>query len=57
MIVNLFFIQFDCGTYDPKQNAEQKKVLRSAGLSTKSERRQFRDEERKRLSALDREQN
>lgn len=47
--------QYNTPSYDPKKYAETAQVLRNApGLATPSERRQFRDEERKRLSALER---
>lgn len=52
----LFLIQLDSGTYDAKSHAEQKNILRNPPpFLTKSERRKFNDNERKRLSALQRE--
>lgn len=39
-------------TYDPQKYARQAPVLRTCPLSTKSERRAFRDEERQRLGQM-----
>lgn len=47
-----FRFQYDTPTYDPKQYAMNAKVLRMPQGLTPSQRRQFADAERKRLSQL-----
>lgn len=47
-----FHFQYDTPTYDPKQYAMNAKVLRMPQGMTPSQRRQFADAERKRLSHL-----
>jgi len=47
---------YNTPTYDPQKYAMNAKVLRAPGLMTPSERRQFADSERQRLSQLERRQ-
>lgn len=49
-----FHFQYDTPTYDPQQYAMNAKVLRQPMGMTPSQRRQFADAERKRLSDLSR---
>lgn len=43
----------DCPTYDPKKLAADKPILRITNGMTPAERRDFREQERKRLNAME----